>query len=182
VSSINEISYRYGQALYEIAKESQNLDVVLNELRVLKTAFSETSVVEFFKSPIISKEEKFKIINKIISQFSLSESVKNFIFVLSDKDRLPLLPFIANSFESISDKEHKVIRGVVRSATMLSPEQRKSIEKKVEDYTKKKVILSYEVDKSVIGGLVAEVGSFTFDDTITTHLRRLKEDLNRSRH
>jgi len=71
---------------------------------------------------------------------------------------------------------------VVKSLKPLSKEERTDIESKVSQVIEKKVIMSYKEDPSIIGGLVAEVGGYKFDDSITTHLKRLKEVMNGSTH
>jgi uncharacterized protein YbcI len=55
----------------------------------------------------------------------------------------------------------------------------KVIKEKLEKLTGKKVVLEYHEDKSLIGGLVAQVGSFSFDDSLETQLRLMREDLKR---
>ena len=69
----------------------------------------------------------------------------------------------------------------VRSARQpsLAPEERQRLEKTIEGVLNKKVILTYKVDPSVIGGLIASVRSFTFDDSIDSHLKRMNEELKR---
>jgi F-type H+-transporting ATPase subunit delta len=93
---------------------------------------------------------------------------------------LGLFHDIVTSYEVIADEAHGVTRGTVRSATVLGPEDRKRIEELVSKATKKQVILTYKEDPALVGGLVAEVGSFTFDDSITSHLKRINEQLTRS--
>jgi len=75
-----------------------------------------------------------------------------------------------------------VTRGTVKSASVLPPESRSRIEKRVSEVTGKKVILTYTQDATVIGGLIAEVGGYLFDDTLKSHLQRIKDDLNRRDH
>src|SRR4029077_20300117 len=96
------------------------------------------------------------------------------------KNRLGIFSEIVTAFEHITDEAHGVTRGTVRSATVLAPEERKRIETLVGRATKKQVILTYKEDPSLLGGLVAEVGSFTFDDSLHAHLKRINEQLNRS--
>ena len=59
---------------------------------------------------------------------------------------------------------------------------RKRIEETVSAVTKKKVILNFTVDPKLLGGMTAQVGGWTFDDSLETHLTRLSEDLNRRSH
>ncbi|MES2964311.1 MAG: ATP synthase F1 subunit delta, partial [Bdellovibrionota bacterium] len=101
------------------------------------------------------------------------------INLLARKDRLGVFGEIVHAFEAEADAANNVARGVVRSATVLGQDDRKRIEDQVERVLKKKVILSYKVDPSVIGGLVAQVGSYTFDDSISAHLKRMNEELKR---
>jgi F-type H+-transporting ATPase subunit delta len=61
----------------------------------------------------------------------------------------------------------------------LAQESRTKIEDIVTKVTRKKVILSFVEDAKLIGGTVAQVGGWTFDDSLESHLRRLNEDLNR---
>jgi F-type H+-transporting ATPase subunit delta len=43
----------------------------------------------------------------------------------------------------------------------------------------KKIILTYKEDPTLLGGVVAQVGGWTFDDSIETHLIKMNEELNR---
>ena len=60
--------------------------------------------------------------------------------------------------------------------------EREQIQEKISKATNKKVILTYVEDPTVIGGLIAEAGGYRFDDTLTTHLIKLKDELNRRTH
>ena len=104
------------------------------------------------------------------------------LFYTGSKGRVELLPEIALAYEARSDEANGVTRGEVRSSTVLTSEERARIESKVSEVTKKKVILTYKEDPEVIGGLIAEVGGYRFDDTLRSHLKRLKDDINRSAH
>jgi F-type H+-transporting ATPase subunit delta len=96
-----------------------------------------------------------------------------------NKGRLQHISDILTSFEEIVDSQNGIIRGSVRSAVKLDQDARQNIEKVVSHFVKKKVILTYSEDVSLVGGVVAQVGGWTFEDTLDSHLRRLKEDLNR---
>src|SRR5690606_21954107 len=115
---------------------------------------------------------KTEVIKKALGEQKISDELINLLFVLAQKSRLSLFDQILYAYEQKSDRAHGVTRGFVRSATILSPEERKKIEDKVSEVTKKKVILTYKEDPAIIGGLVAEVDGFRFDDTLQNHLRR----------
>ncbi|NOQ41878.1 MAG: F0F1 ATP synthase subunit delta, partial [Desulfuromusa sp.] len=51
------------------------------------------------------------------------------------------------------------------------------IKKSLEKQTGKQVVLNVETDKSLIGGLQAEMGGKLFDGSVKTQLKRIAETL-----
>lgn len=119
---------------------------------------------------------------KALKGSGVSAEVEAFLLLLARKNRLPIFPEVLEAYQHFTDEANGVTRGVVRSARVLSQEDRGRIEETVSRYTKKNVILTYKEDEDLLGGLVAEVGSYTFDDSLTAHLKRLNEELKRSAH
>ncbi len=108
--------------------------------------------------------------------------MKNLALVLAARDRVEDWAAVVQAYQARSDEAHGVVRGIVRSASALLPDQRTAIEKKVAQVTGKQVVLEYKQDEALLGGLVAEVGSYTFDDSLETQLRLMNESLKRSAH
>jgi len=176
---INEVSRRYARALYDLAQSHKTTDKVFGELRAFAEASkSNAEIREFIESPIVSPDQKIKALEGGLKT-KISEELMSTMKVMAEKNRLPLLPEVAQAFEAINDEAHGVTRGVVRSATPISNEERKRIEETVNKVTKKKVILTYEEDANLLGGMVAQVGGWTFDDSLKSHLAKLSEELNR---
>ncbi len=179
---ISEAARRYARAFYELAKESKKQEVVFSELRVISKAIdSDKTIGEFISSPLVTPEQKLSIIKATLNG-KTSPEVFNGLLLLAQKNRLTILTEIVNAFENISDQENGVTRGTVTSASALGAEARKQIEDTVSGVTKKKVILNFSEDKSLMGGMIAEVGGWTFDDSLETHLTRMSEELNRRTH
>lgn len=181
--TISEVAHRYAKALYMLSSEGRTQDTVQKELRALKDSFEkDASLGEFLQTPLFTAEQKTKMVEQSLSNQQISEISKSFLMLLAKKGRLALLGQVVDAFQIENDKAHGVTRGTVRSTTVLSPEEREQLEDIVAKSTGKRVILSYKEDPSLIGGLIAEVGSYTFDDTLSTHLNRLKEELKRRAH
>ncbi len=174
------LAKRYAKALFSFATENKTQDRVLNELRALVEVFClDPEVARFFDSPMIPASEKLKCIKTSISESGVSSDLRQFLLVLADKGRLPLFGEIVEAFQEQIDASNGVCRGNVRSTTPLAPAERLQIEQTVEKVLRKKVIMTYKIDSSVIGGLVAQVGSFTFDDSLSSHLKRMGDELKR---
>lgn len=176
-----QVATRYARALYNLAKEKNEQDVVFDQMRVLAEVFtSDKEISSYLGSRLIPTPEKAKAIDKLVASVSLAGTLKNFLSLLAQKNRLALFAEIVSAYQVIADEAHGVTRGVVRSATVLGPEERKRISELVSRATKKQVILTYKEDPSLLGGLVAEVGTYTFDDSLISHLKRMNEQLTRA--
>ena len=176
---ISEVSRRYAKALYESSKSAKNTDRVFSELRAISEAINGDPVVQdFFNSPLVTPDQKITTIKNSLSN-KISSEVYNFLILLAEKNRLGVFSDILASYEHISDEDHGVTRGTVRSATTLTPEAQARIEEIVNTVTKRKVILNFSVDPKVLGGMVAQVGGWTFDDSLESHLTRLNDELKR---
>lgn len=175
--SIHELSKRYAKALLSVTKDKKNHETVLSELNSLGSIFSENEVEGFFDSPMITQEQKTELIKKVLSTQKVSDETTNLMVLLAKNGRLSAFAEIAKAYQTMIDSEAGVTRGVVRAARNLSAEAQKEIEVKIAQTLKKKIVLTFKEDSSVLGGVVADVGGWTFDDSIESHLRRLNEDL-----
>ena len=175
----SELAKRYAKALYELS-QSENVSVrVFNELRVFKQALtSDTSLFDFFCSPVVTAERKLQVLKSTLSSKVTNETL-NLLSLLIEKGRFQLFEQFVSAFELISDEEHGVTRGTVRSAATLSAEARKRVEETVSKVTNKKVILTFTEDPKLLGGMVAQVAGWSFDDSLDFHLSKLSEDLKR---
>jgi F-type H+-transporting ATPase subunit delta len=174
------LAKRYAKAIFSLAMDNRSQDKVLNDLRALESVLeSDPAIRSFVVSPMIPAAQKLNALNRAIEGRISSAEVVQFLNLLAKKDRLSIFAEIVEAFQAEIDAANNVCRGTVKSTTALSPSDRAQIEKTVEGVLKKKVIMTYKVDPSVIGGLVAQVGSHTFDDSLSTHLKRLSEELKR---
>ena len=178
-----EVSSRYASALYDLALESNTQDNIFAELRAVKKLFEkEVEIKNFISSVLVKPSDKEEAIKKAITDKGLSKETESFLLLLAKKNRLSLFDDIVGAYQDRADADHGVTRGTVQTTTVLSPEERHNVEKFVSEATGKKVILTYTEEPSLIGGLTVQVGSYKFDDTLASHLRRLKEELKRSTH
>lgn len=179
----SEIASRYAAALFSLSSDQAQHNKVFSDIRALSQLFnSDDEISQFINSPLVKSNEREGALIAAMEKANVSEDVKKFVLLLARKNRLSVFDEIVLSFQDKADEANGVTRGEVRSSYSLTPEERKQIEEIVAKATGKNVILTYKVDSTVIGGLIAEVGSYTFDDSIDLHLRKMKEELNRRAH
>lgn len=175
----SEVSKRYARALYELAKSNNKGDQVFAELRTLQAAFtSDRSIAELMESPLVTPEQR-KLALTASTAGKVSEELFNTLMLLAEKNRLYIFSDLVLSYQEISDEDQGLTRGWVKSASPLAPGAKKRIEDTIAKATGKKVILSFSEDPKLLGGTMAQVGGWTFDDSLESHLTRMSEDLNR---
>lgn len=177
---VNEVSKRYAKALLAVTKQKGISAKAYSELQAIADSFkSDASIAAYFENPMISSAQKTEAVKSALSGKNLSEEVVNALLLMADKHRIQLLPEVAQAFQGFLDIEEGVTRGTVRSAQPLSADAQKELESKVSKILNKKIVLTYQQDPKLLGGAVAQVGGWTFDDSIETHLTKLNEELNR---
>ena len=80
----NSTSKSYALALYELAKEKSELNKVEDGMNGIKELLSESSdFKEMILNPTVTKEEKNKVITKMVAQYSFCQSLKKFLGFLT---------------------------------------------------------------------------------------------------
>jgi F-type H+-transporting ATPase subunit delta len=183
MTMVSEVAKRYASALFDTVSDQNQQAKTLQELRdVEKILQSNDDISKFFASPLVKGDEKANLIRAALENNGASEGVKNLATVMASRERIGDWSAVVQAFQQRTDEAHGVVRGTVRSAAPLAPDHRSSLEKRVGQVTGKKVILEYKQDDTLIGGLVTEVGSLTFDDSLDTQLKLMNESLKRSAH
>lgn len=177
---INEVSRRYAKALLAVTKQKGIHAKAYAELQKVANSFeSDAAIVSYFENPMISSTQKVAAVKSALLEKGLSEEVFNALVLMAEKNRIQLLSEVVLAFQGYLDIEEGITRGTVRSAQPLTAEAQKELEAKVSQVLSKKIVLTYQQDPKLLGGAIAQVGGWTFDDSIETHLTKLNEELNR---
>lgn len=174
------VSKTYGEALYELALESNLLKSVIEEVQVVEQAFAENEELKkILNHPKVTREEKITLVESIFKG-RLSNEVVGFLVLLVSKGRQGEMDAILRVFEE-KVREYKSIGVVfVTSAVELSKEQKEQIQDKLLKTTKyKQLELQYSVDRALIGGLVIRIGDRIVDSSIRTKLKNMARELQK---
>ena len=181
--SISEASRRYAKAMMALAKQKGQHERVHAELDAVAKMFkNDATIPAYFTNPLITSEQKKAVVKSAFADKGLLEEVFNLIQLLVEKNRFGAFEDIVAAYDEQMDQEGGVTRGTVKSAKPLSDDAKKDLESRINKILNKKIILTYKEDSTLLGGVVAQVGGWTFDDSIETHLTKLNEDLNRRAH
>lgn len=181
--SASRAARRYATALFDVTQKAGTIDAAgkgLEQLRDLISGHPELSRV--LGSPAIPVSVKRDIVLKVLDAAGGAPAeVRRMIAMLAERDRLSELPQLAALFSERLMEAKKVVRADVVTAVPLSDASRAALSEAIGRATGKSVTIAERVDPAIIGGIIAKVGSFVYDASLTRQLERMKEQLTTSK-
>ena len=172
----SEISQRYALALYELSKENNQTDeFVANMTNFMKLFNSNKELKNFVKNPTYSVENQKIVFDKILSLMNFNKLVKNFFSVLITKKRIFFLDQIIEEFLNLISIKRGEISGSLISSKEIDEKTILDIEKEISANIKRSIKLKSKIDKSLIGGVVVQIGSLMIDTSIKNKLQKYKK-------
>lgn len=173
---MEHIARVYAEALFGVAKEKGKLDAIREQLGQFADALADNREMQlFFFSPYFSSAEKGDGLEKAIT--GAEPELVNFLELLIEKHRMPVIFRMRRQFDSLWDKENKRLGVTVTSAVELDPEVAKRIGSEIEEQTGNEVELESRVDPDILGGLVVQVGNMVLDTSIRNRLEKLRKSV-----
>ena len=174
----NSTSKSYALALYELAKENSELNKVEDGMNGIKQLLNESSdFKEMILNPTVTKEEKNKVIIKIVDQYSFCLSLKKFLCFLTVKNRLFFLNQIIDSFLNLVSSSKGELKAKLLSSKELSKGELEKIRSELSKDFQSPIKIDYKYDPNLIGGLIIQVGSVMVDASIKTKLKQLQKNM-----
>jgi len=170
---------RYARALLDVAiQEKANLDTIEQELASFVDLFAKNPALErVLLNPAVPVPRKRGAMVELTKAAKVSSTVAKLLTLLAERDRLVLLPDLLASYRDRLLDYRKVVRAEVTTATPLGGDRAKAIEGRLAALSGRTVLLDTKIDPSIIGGVVARIGSTVYDGSVTRQLARMKEKL-----
>jgi F-type H+-transporting ATPase subunit delta len=171
------VARRYASALLSVALDKgADLDRIERELREAADLLKrESRLAAVLASPTLASQQRVGVLESVIANADLRPESANLLRLLTSKERIPLLPEVAEQFGRLVLDHKQVQSGEVVSAHPLSDEQQAKLAASLGQALGKTMQLSYRTDGDLVGGLVVRIGNRVYDASVTTQLRRFKE-------
>jgi F-type H+-transporting ATPase subunit delta len=175
---LKSASLQYATALADIVLEQGAAEPTRVQLQDFRVAYEESAELRnFLASPAVSRESKHAVIEKLVARLGASRIIRNFLFVMSDNQRVHLLPEIEQTFEAVLRQRQGVAEAEVTSAMELSEGQKTNLLRTLERLSGKKIQAKYSLDSSLLGGAVVRVGDTIYDGSVRNKLNQLRAQL-----
>jgi F-type H+-transporting ATPase subunit delta len=173
---VEEIAEVYSRALFEAAKDNDVVDRIHEELAQVDDALRQDRDLRlFFFSPYFTSDEKKDAVGRVLE--GADERLVNFLRLLTERHRMPLLPRIRRQFDAMWAEENRLLPVSVTSAVELDESLVDDIGRRIQDQTGRSVELSANVDPEVLGGLVVRVGNMVLDASVRNRLEQLRKQV-----
>ncbi|MDX2164819.1 MAG: F0F1 ATP synthase subunit delta [Gammaproteobacteria bacterium] len=172
MDSLKTLARPYAKAAFEYACEQKKLKEWSESLALLASVAENAEVKSLYDDPSINSEQLSNLFAGFIKK---NENLKNFILLLSEYDRLSLLPEIAELFEEEKAEYEKVLTVQVTSAFPMDESTAKKLKASLTARLKREVNLEFEIDKGLVGGAVIRAGDWVVDGSVRAKLEKLKQ-------
>jgi F-type H+-transporting ATPase subunit delta len=150
----------------------------LQELHSIEALLKESDQLRrVLENPAIPGNSKRAVIDSITARLGTTRQVRNFVAVLTDHRRLPLFSEILKQLEQELNDRQGFAEAEISSARPLNDPEKQLLESEITKLTGKKVRARYELDASLLGGAVIQVGSTIYDGSVKGQLDRIREQL-----
>ena len=175
---VSVVAKRYAKALVALARGQGRLAETGEQLKRLAQLIDNTQDLKaLLYNPTINREFKATLLTDLAQRLRLGSFELNFVRILLEKSRLPEMPQILALYEELAEEAQNRLRVRVKSAFPLSPALQEEVRQRFAHYTSKDIVIDQEIDPTLIGGLVAQMGSLVLDGSIRNELLRLKTAL-----
>jgi F-type H+-transporting ATPase subunit delta len=178
--SANAIARRYAKALVQLAAEEKAVEKFHGELASIDALFTtHAELSSLLSNPAYGIEAKLEALKDLAARLSLSETIRNFLLLLQERNRMSCLSAIISCYSILADELSGVVRPVITSALPLDEAKVAEIKSALEKNTGKKVVLKVEIDPALIGGVVTKIGDKVLDGSVKTQLIRIEDILQK---
>lgn len=163
----------YARAAFSLAQEGGHAASWSQALGLAARIAADPQVAALLGNPKLTHADAVTL----LSTDDAGGNFGNFLALLADNRRLPLLPEIAGLFEELRAEADRIVKAKVTSATELPAGELDTIKAALKKRFGREVEVETAIDASLIGGAVIDAGDVVIDGSLRGKLSRLQTAL-----
>ena len=168
---------KYSQAMFDIAREQQQLDAFGTELKGVRDVFQENGDLwKFINHPLVPPQSKKDTLSEIFKD-SVSPLVMQFMYVMIDRRREAALLLAIDGFIDLARKANNIEVAKIRVVKPLTKEEEAKLVAGLEAMTGHRIEPLYYIDPSLIVGMVIQIGDKLIDGSLKRQLKDMQHSL-----
>jgi len=177
MAELSTLARPYAKAAFEYAIAANAITAWSQGLATTAAVAQQPVVDAALESPNLTADQKAQALIDLIGD-SLNGAMQNFLHILAENRRLPLLAQISQQFEMFKAEREKSVDVEIASASKLDEVQTQKLIQALSNKLQRSVNMQVRVDKTLIGGLVVRTGDTVIDGSIRGRLAKLAELLH----
>ena len=165
----------YAQAAFDEARKLGNLKGWSDMLQAAAQSMANAEVRAVVTSPRVIRSQLEALMLALSGGSSKGE--QNFIKLLTESQRLTLLPEIAAHFEALRAEEERSVDVLITSAFDLDEAQKQKMTAALKKRLGREIRLSCAVDNKLLGGAIIRAGDQVIDGSARSQLSELANAL-----
>ena len=162
----------YADAVYKLAIAKNTLQEWSRMLEYAAAMAEEENIKLLIGNPIVSVKQLGDLLLDI-GKKNFTEEGRNFITLLSENNRIDILPQISQLFEQLKAQHEGVLEAKIVSAYAINDKQLKKLVSDLEQKFKSKIEARVSVDPELIGGVKVEIGDEILDTSVRAKLESM---------
>ena len=169
----------YARAVFDLAKERGQVDEIGQELSaVVDQIKAEPALRDFFARPWVTGPVKRATALEIAGRLGLSQLTRDLVGLAALQGRADQIGAIAEAYRDLVDRDRGRVRVAVRTAVPLTGEERSLLAARLQrTLGGNEVLLEETVDHGLLGGFIAESGTYVVDGSLEGQLERMRHRL-----
>jgi F-type H+-transporting ATPase subunit delta len=169
---------RYAKALLDVMVKEAQPEQAEQELASFADLFARHEELrKAMLNPAVPVTAKRAVVEQVVARVTPSRPVGKLMLLLAERDRLELLPDLLAAYRDRLMDHLQIVRAEVLTAVPLPADRAAQLQQRLADVTGRQVTMNTTVDPSIIGGVVARIGSTVYDGSVATQLARIKSKL-----
>ncbi len=176
MAELSTVARPYAEAVFKLAQDKTASDRWSEVLAFLEQVVRDPAVAALIGNPRFETARLLTLLGDIGGN-RLDAEARQFLAVLAENGRLPLLPLIQRQYEQLRHEREGVLDATIESAFPLSDEQVAKLVADLATRFKRVIRPAVQVDAALIGGVKVSVGDVVIDGSVRGRLHSMETAL-----
>lgn len=171
---------RYARALFDVALREADISQAGRDIAAFADLVGANPLLaRVLTTPGVPPSSKRTIVEQLLARAgAVTPPVAKLLLLLAERDRLVLLPDLAEAYRARLMQHANVVEAQVVTAVPLPPDRVTALQQGLARATGRDVRLESRVDPAIVGGAVTRIGSLVYDGSVVRQLEKMKDRLS----
>ena len=173
------LARRYARALLQLADTPMQREIYGRDLAAFVRSTSvpvegAASLLAVLDFDLHAQSQRRSVLDTVLKRMNLDVTVNRFLQLVFERGRIAGVPQMAVAFQDMADALAGRQKATITSARPLVGESLAKLKAALEKVTGKTILVDSKVDPTLLGGVVAQVGTYVFDGSVKSQLERMR--------